>query len=487
MNEPNVLCQHGNVYLPPSSTAPLQVSRRYCFLHSPVLCFEGIEYSKVPPTPASQFSKHESTREKEEGGELPTEGKSSATSHPKDGKYQSGQDVPLDELVPRLKLARIAIDHSQRQRNDHHPRLANAGCPRPSNFAVPLNAMNRLQEGFAEQITPRSMVSALLWEQACLGDPDIATVVNFDGWNVFEDPEKKFKEKEQKWKPSIAVDGDVAQFGYFDLMMQMRQAEYVFWPYQFRYTRARARWVLIVMRVEATELSTNEYDRYASDIAIIDPVETSKPTRTKRVKGRLPALLQHAHIRVDDKSWMDDFEVRALSDDHRWASGHICYLYAREFFRRLRCNYAVAERGRYVASFWKPFEEPYSREMARKLMLSACAHRAIEKSEHYGRFAIEFPGFAKSPDAYNYQPRDVDCRGEAEMKFDRSEAAANPSDIIMKQADKIGNWTIHLDTDQRWEGKWTYVRAPGASPTADLTRDEARYRALTIDPNDSDQ
>ncbi|KAK8080551.1 hypothetical protein PG997_008369 [Apiospora hydei] len=435
--------------------------------------------------------KKKGVKRKYEAG-LPTEGKSSARSRAEDGKdqpgqYQPGRDVPLNELVPRLKIARIAIDHSQSQRNDHHPRLANAGCPRPSNFAVSLNAMNRLQERWGDQITPRSMVSALLWEQACLEYPDIATVVNFDGWNVFEDTEKKFKEEEQKWKPSIAVDGDVSQFGYFDLMMQMRQAEYVFWPYQFRYGRSRARWVLIVMRVEATELSTNEYDRYASDIAIIDPVGTSKHIRTEGIKGRLPALLQHAHIRVDDKSWLDDaFEVGELPKDERWSSGHICYLYAREFFRRLRCFDTAAKRGRYLASFWKPFEEAYLSELARKLMLSACAHRAIEKSEYYGRLAIEFPGFAKSPAAYNYQPRDMDCRGKDEMKFDRSEAAANPSDIIMKRADKIGNWSIHLDADQRWEGKWTYVRAPGASPTADLTRDEARYRALTIDSNDPD-
>lgn len=95
--------------------------------------------------------------------------------------------------------------------------------------------------------------------------------------------------------------------------------------------------------------------------------------------------------------------------------------------------------------------------------------------------AIEFPGFAKSQDAYNYWPRSVDFRDEEEMEFD-SKAAVTPSDIIKSDADKIGNWSIYLDADQRWEGKWRYVRAPGAGPTDNLTRDEARYDALTTDP-----
>ncbi|KAK8051981.1 hypothetical protein PG993_003366 [Apiospora rasikravindrae] len=429
--------------------------------------------------------KKKGVKRKYEAG-LPEDGKHSAWSTKEDyGKYATGEDVPLDELVPRLKIARIAIDHSQSQGNDHHPRLANAGCPRLSNFAVPLNAMNRLQEASNDQITTRSMVSALLGEQACLDEPDIATVINFDGWDLFQCDGKEFEIDRKKWEPSIEVDGDVAQFDYFDIMMQMRQAEYVFWPYQFRYgqgKQAKGHWVLIVMRVEAIELSRSQYDRYASDIAVIDPVGENKSERYSVIYDRVQKLLWHAHILVDTSSWMDNaFVVKELKGDWNWASGHACYLHAHEFFRRLRCIIEQGERGRYVASFWKPFEDTYSPGFARKLMLSACAHRVIEKSEHYGRLAIEFPGFAKSQDAYNYWPRSVDFRDEEEMEFD-SKAAVTPSDIIKSDADKIGTWSIYLDADQRWEGKWRYVRAPGAGPTDNLTRDEARYDALTTDP-----
>ncbi|KAK8090806.1 hypothetical protein PG994_000311 [Apiospora phragmitis] len=348
--------------------------------------------------------------------------------------------------------------------------------------------MNRLQERINDEITPRSMVSALLWDQAWLQEPDIALVLNLDGCAFFECNQKELDEELKKWEPQSAVDGEDVWVNYQNLMMQMRQAEYVFWPYQFRENRPtnggvnRGSWVLIVMRIETIELSTDLYDRYASQIAIIDPRPESDPNLEHRgdsIVQRLPLLLEHAHIRVDDDSWIDDvFDVPdVLQDWNAWATGHQCYLYAHELFRRLRFQWGT-QRGQFVESFWQPIQEGFNSELARKLMASACAHRAIEKSEYYGRLAIEFPGFASSADAYNYRPSAVDSRTEAQKEFDGSKAAENPTRMIINRPRDIGLWSKWLDADQRWKGKWTYVRAQGAFPEGpNLTRDEARYEA----------
>ena len=429
---------------------------------------------------------------------LSTDGRSSATLPRTNGRYYQGQDVDLSELAPRLKLARIAVDHSQSQGRDHHPRLRNAGCPLPSNFGVPLNAMNRLQEGHQDEITPRSMVSAMLWDQAQLPEPDIAAVVNFDGWPLFEDDENDFNTELQKWEyvlPHGNADGSDVELQYRDLLMSMRQAEYVFIPYQFRSRqqndsadgRTKGVWVLIVMRVEAIELSKTLYDRYASDITIIDPEPSGREKRADMIWNRLQPLLEYAHIRVDSQLGLleNAFQVKDLGPGWSWMTGHVCYQYAHELFRRLRCLLEEGMRGHYDASFWGPLEEGYNTKLVRKQMLAACANRVIEKSEHYGRLAIEFPGFASDHDAYNYRPSELDPRTRSEMEFDGSaEAMRGPRHIVLDpdRARKIGMWSIYLDADQRRSGNWCYVRAMGDFPQRqDCTRDEARY-LYGVDP-----
>ncbi|KAK7927164.1 hypothetical protein PG985_004162 [Apiospora marii] len=428
---------------------------------------------------------------------LSTDGRSSATLPRTDGRYDPGQDVDMDELGPRLKLARIAIDHRQSQGRDHHPRLPNTGCPMPSNFGVPLNAMNRLQEGHQDEITPRSMVSAMLWDQAQLQEPDIAAVVNFHGWRLFEDDEAVFNEELQQWKYAMTngnADGSDVELQYRDLLMSMRQAEYVFIPYQFRSKqqngsdgRTKGVWVLIVMRVEAIELSKTIYDRYATDIAIVDPEQSGRERRADMIWNRLQPLLEHAHIRVDPQLGLVDnaFQVKDVEPGWSWMTGHVCYQYAHELFRRLRCLLEAGMRGHYDASFWGPFEEGYNTELARTQMLAACGNRAIEKSEYYGRFAIEFPGFASDRDAYNYRPTRLDPRTKNEKEFDGSaEAMRDPMRMVLDPdtATEIGMWSMYLDADQRESGSWRYVRAMGDLPQGqDLTRDEARYW-YAIDP-----
>lgn len=113
----------------------------------------------------SQPAPNQGAKRKYQAG-VSTDGKSSATLVRTDGNYYPGQNVALNELGLPLKMARIAVDHSQSRGRDHHPRLPNTGCPMSSNFGAPLNAMNRLQEGHQDEITPRSMVSAMLWDQA---------------------------------------------------------------------------------------------------------------------------------------------------------------------------------------------------------------------------------------------------------------------------------------------------------------------------------
>ncbi|KAK7958318.1 hypothetical protein PG996_010243 [Apiospora saccharicola] len=423
-----------------------------------------------------------------------TDGKSSATLQRYDGKYYQGEDVDLNELGPRLKLARIAVDHSASKGRDHHPRLPNTGCPMPSNFGVPLNAMNRLQEGHQDEITPRSMVSAMLWDQVQLPEPDIAAVVNFAGWRLFEIDEKAFDgELQLNWRYKSAecnVDGSHVKLEYRELLMSMRQAEYVFIPYQFRYPqqkdsangRTQGNWVLIVMRVEAIELGRTLYDRCVSDIAIIDPDPSRREERAGKIWNPLRLLLEYAHIRVDANlrlGLLDNaFQVKDIEPG--WMTGHVCYQYTHELFRRLRCLLEAGLRGYYDASFWGPLEEGYHTELARKTMLAACANRVIEKSEHYGRLAIEFPGFASDRDAYNYRPANLDPRTGSEKDFDGSDdamPAPRHKALDPDEAEKIGMWSLFLDAEQRHEGNWHYVRTMGEFPKReDCTRDEARYQ-----------
>lgn len=134
------------------------------------------------------------------------------------------------------------------------------------------------------------------------------------------------------------------------------------------------------MRVEAIELSKTPYDRCASDIAIIDPHPTKREERADKIRKRL----RYAHIRMDAKLGLLDnvFQVKDIDPGQSWITGHVCYLYPHELFRRLRCLLEADMRGYYDASFWGPLEEGYNTKLARKLMLAACANRVIEKSEH---------------------------------------------------------------------------------------------------------
>ncbi|KAK8868084.1 hypothetical protein PGQ11_006662 [Apiospora arundinis] len=413
---------------------------------------------------------------------VPTDGVSSATLHTANGNLYQGQDIDFEGLAPRYKRARIGIDRDPAVVDDHHPDLDNRGCPGPNNFVVPLHSMNRLQENREDHITPRSLVSALLWEQAQLSQPDIATVVNFDGWPLFEQEDGDFGSVMRNWEPEQQENGRLI---YDDVMNYMRKAEYVFWPYQFRSPQdagengaTKGSWVLIVMRVE--EMVSNGrtlINRYASDVAIVDPKESGRAERHESIKKRLRTLLEYtAHIQVDKHSWVGDSNAllgpESLQPGKDWATGHACYQHAHELFRRLRIVLQTGHRGKNVYDFWNRFQEGYNPELARKLMLAACAHRTIEKSEYYGRLAVEFPGFANSRGAHNYRPSDLDPRSEQQKDIDRTDDGVMPDIMVGYRAEDIGLWSMHLDADQRWEGSWVYIEAPGERTN---TRDDRRY------------
>ncbi|KAK8127604.1 hypothetical protein PG984_008712 [Apiospora sp. TS-2023a] len=318
-----------------------------------------------------------------------------------------------------------------------------------------------------------------------------ATLQRYDGEH-YQGEDVDLNELE-KWKCKLVdenADGSEFKLEYRDLLMSMRQAEYVVIPYQFRYPqqkdsangRTRGNWVLIVMRVEAIELGRTLYDRCVSDIAIIDPDPSRREERAGKIWNRLRLLLEYAHIRVDANlrlGLLDNaFKVKDIEPG--WMTGHVCYQYAHELFRRLRCLLEEGVRGYYDASFWGPLEEGYNTELARKTMLAACANRVIEKSEHYGRLAIEFPGFASDRDAYNYRPADLDPRTESEKEFDGSDdtmQAPRHKALDSDQAEKIGMWSLYLDDDQKCNGNWCYVQTMGEFPKReDCTRDEARWQ-----------
>ncbi|KAK8106056.1 hypothetical protein PG999_009415 [Apiospora kogelbergensis] len=420
----------------------------------------------------------------------PADGQSSAalrTSVPWGGPYYQGKDVSVVNLAPQYKRARIGADRDASWVDDHHPDLRNRGCPRPNNFIIPINSMNRLQENRQDQITPRSLVSAMLWDQAQLPQPDIATVVNFDEVPLFQSSELSLDDFKQlmddEWQPNEGKINSTVRIHYKELLMYMRQAEYVSWPYQFRYPQdangdgeSKGSWVLIVIRIEAIELPSGRQDRYASEIAIFDPQEADREFRRRQIKSRLMYFLSRGDIFSDRESWVADTDTRTgparLQPGKDWATGHACYQIAHELFRRLRCILAAGRRGRYDASFWRPLEEDFNSDMARKLMLSACAQRAIEKSEYYGRLAIEFPGFANSKDAYNYQPSDLDPRTEHQKLVEQTDDGVTPITMILRRPEDIGLWSVHLDADQWLEGKWAYLQAPGEPTT---TRDDRRY------------
>ncbi|KAH8680901.1 hypothetical protein BX600DRAFT_520090 [Xylariales sp. PMI_506] len=318
-----------------------------------------------------------------------------------------GEDEPIGDLAPARRQAYVASDRPLNRAGHNSTRYirdATSGegirYPNMRNYVVQLNALHRLQEGRALEVTPRSLVAALLWEQTQLGHRKSAR--------------RFLREIEQ-------LDAESYPFS-----RGMRDAEYVFMPYQFREEGiggssrrySVGRWATIVLRIEEVEFTTYNddddqadgsdiFDRAVTDVALIDP-DPDEETRLKRspiIYERLPKLLARGRIQCSSDCWWPELRVPALSTENMWATGHVSYAVCRELYRRIRGILHRGERGAPPAGagaeLWAPLEEEHDPDYYRKLMVGACAHRVIEKSEHYGRIAIELPGWHDKQASYD--------------------------------------------------------------------------------------
>ncbi|KAI0132537.1 hypothetical protein BJ170DRAFT_592488 [Xylariales sp. AK1849] len=395
-----------------------------------------------------------------------------------------GQDIPLAALHPRRHPCRIAVDRlMDATHNDHNAGSQPLGCPDMRHFIVPVNGMNRLQERRRDQITPRTMVSALLWELCQLHSTSIANVVNLNGWRCFEEPAGAFTAALNNLRRK-AADGVTFVRYLYPFNKGLRQAEYVFWPYQFRYanqaggqTNGRGsycRWVLILIRIESIEFASDEWDRIATDIVVIDPVADNRGPRRNAITGRIRRILSEGHIRTQhDALTSRTISFQDLPVRQEYASGHVCFAIARELFRRIRVILRKGTRGRDVPEFWDDFDEDHNHDYTRKCMMTACAHRAIEKSKYFGRLAIEVPGLkftgkvptVKDPGPINYDPKLVRPSGPSPPGAYKPDWD-NELDPMHSSA---------FDDDQRENRRWRVVegeadRTAADCPDPDYTR-----------------
>lgn len=353
-----------------------------------------------------------------------------------------GQDEHVNALTPSRRQTFVATDRDTvRTGSSNRGYIRNASAthlyPNMRNYLVPLNAMTRLQEDRTSEVTPRSLVTALLWELCQLKHNSIASVVNVNGTRWFD----------RSYDPTAEIVA-LAQDDY-PFSNGMRDAEYVFWPYQFRQGTnvrgSRGRWVTIVMRIEGVEFELGNWDRVATDIAIIDPDPdaNNRTERRREIQNRLPSILARDFIRCDHDCWDATISIPYLDQGTMWATGHVNYAVCRELFRRVRKILHSGTRGTDQRDFWLPFEEDYNFDYYRKLMVGACSHRTVEKSKYYGRIAIEMPNHIEGTKQAIYEA--------ARMKPPDPAPDVRPGDRCQTKENKRA---YDYDEDQLWGCQW---------------------------------
>ncbi|KAI1874785.1 uncharacterized protein JN550_002214 [Neoarthrinium moseri] len=313
----------------------------------------------------------------------------------------NGTDNLIGELLVRRHNAGVAALTTE----SRGPQREVDNCPDLGLITAPLDGMKRLQQSRDQEISPRSIVSALLWELCQLTETSIASVINTDGWPCFQMTPATLHSDLDSMQPEARAADAARRFRYsYPFNKGMRQAEYVFWPYQYRYPpsnepdfepepNSEGRWVLIIIRLENNPLPAHQWDRLATQVTIVDPVAHQRAQRRRAVEVRLEQILEAGHIRLVPGALEahPTIAVPDLPDDELWATGHVCYAVAREMFRRLRVILGTGARGALAPCFYAGFDEPANHDHARKCMLSACALRAVEKSRYFGQLAVEVP------------------------------------------------------------------------------------------------
>lgn len=338
-------------------------------------------------------------------------------------RVSPGQDVQATTLLEQILSIKGVFDRPKEKTgsNWHNAAGAFPGRPNFDQYKLQLNAMLRLQEDRNAEISPRSLVCALLWELSQLANTAVASVVNIN--------ETRWLQDTPHWGMTdaqfTAAMNTVHPVSY-PFNNGMRQAEYVLLPYQYCFGPApgarttSTTWVLIIMRIEETVFPQDAVDRLVTDICVVDPSpnRTDAGNRFTLLHDRLPRLLARGNIGVDAHAWDTGFEFPLAGADGD--SGHVCYVVGREMLRRVRLVLGTGVRGHWQADFWRDVEEHYSIDYARKLMLSACAQRTVERTDYYGRLAIELPTLApRKPinhDPAKLRPREAGAN-DPEHKF----------------------------------------------------------------------
>ncbi|KAI1189178.1 hypothetical protein F5B17DRAFT_218752 [Nemania serpens] len=263
------------------------------------------------------------------------------------------------------------------------------------------DSMYMLQMERERPIESLSLRNGLFWEQRQLinNDKTVSTPA-IDHIDLFPHDDSSFEDTLHK----IGKQWLAAHYSYslHYIFNKMRLREFLLLPVE-----VDGHWVTVIARMRQKldvmisppdfdwEQGPVEYaDREVTDLAIVDPLPSSRDKRRDLIRSRLVPILAQGCIELSTEVTFRDIAVPNIGRtvNHRWKAGLVAYAISREFLRRLKVLQWRRDQGVSESDFlWAPFEEHYNFDVYRQNLTSACAHQCIEMSSFQVRMALDVP------------------------------------------------------------------------------------------------